>query len=175
MDNKLHDFFAENDFDFHEPHSGHMQRFERRLQGNKSKKRTLPWKWMSIAASIILAIGFYLGQNLQPEAPSLTGVSEKMAEVETYFVSTINYEIKELEKSRTLDTEEVIEKALEKIEKLEDDYKSFIEELDKNGKQERVIQHMIQNYQKRLEILQNTLIQIELIKNQKTFDDEDYS
>jgi DNA repair exonuclease SbcCD ATPase subunit len=174
MDNKLHDFFSENDFDFHEPHSGHLQRFERRLQGAQPKRR-LPWKWMSIAASVLLAIGFFVGQSMQNEEPTLSDMSSKMAEVESYFVNTINFEVREMEKSRSLDTEEVIEKALEKIEKLEDDYKAFIEELSKNGKQERIIHQMIQNYQQRLEILQNTLIQIELIKNQKTFDDEDYS
>lgn len=178
MDNKLHDFFSENDFDFHEPHSGHIQRFEKRLQGAQTKRR-LPWKWMSIAASIILAIGFFVGQNLQigniQDGPSLSDISTKMAEVEDYFVNTIDFEVRELEKNRSLDTEAVIEKALDKIEKLEDDYKAFIEELSKNGKQERIIHRMIQNYQQRLEILQNTLIQIELIKNQKTFDNEDYS
>ena len=97
-----------------------------------------------------------------------------MAEVETYFVNTINFEIKELEKSRTLDTEEVIEKALERIEKLEDEYKAFMDELVNNGEQKKIIYEMIQNYQKRLDILQNTLEQIDLIKNQKTIDDEIY-
>ncbi len=171
MEDKLHDFFSENDFDFHEPHSGHFQRFEKKLQGNQPKKRT-SWRWMSIAASIILAMGIFIGQQMQPEDASLSGVSDKMAEVENYFVNTINYEIKELEKSRSLETEEIIEKALEKIEELEDDYKAFIEEINNNGEQRKVINEMIQNYQQRIEILQNTLVQIELIKNQNTFDDE---
>ena len=173
MEDKLHDFFSENEFDFQEPHSGHIQRFEKRLQGIKPQKR-FSWKWMSIAASIVLALGFFIGYNAQPEAPSLGGISEKMQEVETYFVNTIDFEKKELEKSRTLDTEEIIERALERIEKLEDDYKTFIEELDNNGEQRKVIHEMIQNYQKRLEILQNTLNQIELIKNPKILDDEIY-
>ena len=172
MEDKLHDFFSENEFDFHEPHSGHMQRVEKRLQGIQPKKRT-SWRWMSVAASIVLVLGFYLGYNAKPDG-SLGSVSNKMAEVETYFVNTINFEIKELEKSRTLDTEEVIEKALERIEKLEDDYKAFMEELVNNGEQKKIIHEMIQNYQKRLDILQNTLDQIDLIKNQKTIDDEIY-
>jgi len=172
MEDKLHDFFSENEFDFHEPHSGHMQRFEKRLQGMQPKKRT-SWRWMSVAASVVLVLGFYLGYNAKPDG-RLGSVSNKMEEVETYFVSTINFEIKEMEKSRTLETEEVIEKALERIEKLEDDYKAFMEELINNGEQKRIIHEMIQNYQKRLDILQNTLIQIDLIKNQKTLDDEIY-
>lgn len=171
MEDKLHNFFSENDFDFQEPHSGHFQRFEKKLEGTQNKKST-SWRWMSIAASIILAMGIFIGQQLQPKTPTLSGISEKMEEVETYFVNTINYEIVELEKSRNLETEEVIEKALEKIEELEDDYQTFIQELENNGEQRKVIHQMIQNYQQRLEILQNTLTQIELIKNQNTFDDE---
>ena len=173
MEDKLHNFFSENSFDVYEPHSGHLQRFEKRLKGIQPKKQ-ISWKWMSIAASIILVLGFYMGYNAKTTEPSLSDVSKKMAEVETYFVSTINVEIQELEKSRSLETEQVIEKALEKIETLEDDYKIFIEELKKNGEQRKVIHEMIQNYQKRLEILQNTLIQIELIKNQKNLNNEVY-
>ena len=73
-----------------------------------------------------IGTGFYLGYNAKPEDPTLGGFSEKMQEVETYFVNTIDFEIKELEKTRTLDTEKIIEKALERIEKLEDDYKILL-------------------------------------------------
>lgn len=173
MEDKLHSFFSENEFDFHEPHSGHIQRFEKRLKGIRPKKRT-SWRWMSVAASIVLTLGFFIGYNAQTETPTLASMSDKMEEVENYFVNTIDFEIKELEKSRTLETEEIIEKALERIEALEDDYKTFIEELTNNGKQQRIIQEMIRNYQKRLDILQNTLQQIELIKTQKNLDDEIY-
>ena len=172
MEDKLHNFFSENEFDFHEPHSGHIQRFEKRLQSAQSLKRT-SWQWMSVAASIVLILGFYLGYNAKPNG-SLGSVSNKMEEVETYFVNTINFEIKELEKSRTLNTEKVIEQALERIDKLEDDYKAFMEELIRNGEQKRIIHEMIQNYQRRLDILHNTLNQIDQIKNQNNIDDENY-
>lgn len=174
MEDKLHNFFSENEFDFHEPHSGHAQRFEKRLQGVKPQRR-FSWKWMSVAASIILALGFFIGQSsVKNEAPTLSSVSPKMQEVETYFVNTINVEIQELEKNRNLETEKVIEKALDQLEELEDDYKLFIQELNDNGEQQKIISQMIENYRKRLEVLENTLIQIELIKNQKTLEDEIY-
>ena len=31
MENKLHQFFSENDFDIHEPQSGHLNRFEKKF------------------------------------------------------------------------------------------------------------------------------------------------
>ena len=41
MENKLHEFFSENEFDFNEPHSGHLERFERKLNNTKFTLRFL--------------------------------------------------------------------------------------------------------------------------------------
>ena len=38
MEDKFDNFFSETDFDFQEPHAGHKNRFERKL--NQSKKTT---------------------------------------------------------------------------------------------------------------------------------------
>jgi hypothetical protein len=176
MGDKLHTYFSENDFDSQDPHSGHLERFEKRLaNANQTKKKPRSsWKWMSAAASIVLVLGFWLGSNHQKNSVDLADISPKMEEVQTYFVSTINQEIKELEKTRNLETEAIIEQALEELEELEDSYKSFVIELTKNGQQKKLIAAMIGNYQQRLEILQNVLLQIEQIKNPNTFNDETY-
>ena len=86
----------------------------------------------------------------------------------------INNEIKTLEKNRSLETEKIIENALEELEELEDDYKTFVRELSKNGSQRRVIGAMIKNYQRRLGILESTLKQIDLIKNPNIPENEIY-
>ena len=172
MEDKLHTFFSENEFDFHEPHAGHMKRFENRLQGKKTHRNT-SWKWMSIAASIILLVGFGLWSTFNnTQTNTLGSVSTKMKEVESFYVNTINVELKEVEKNRNLETEKIIEDALDRIEELEDSYKAFIKDLNNNGNQLKIVNEMINNYQKRLEILQEALDQIELIKNPKILDDE---
>jgi energy-coupling factor transporter ATP-binding protein EcfA2 len=104
----------------------------------------------------------------------LADVSPKMEEAQNYFVATINNEVKNLEKNRSLATETIIENALEELEKLEDDYKDFVKELSKNGKQRKIISAMIKNYQQRLLVLENTLKQIELVKNPNIINDEIY-
>jgi undecaprenyl pyrophosphate synthase len=104
----------------------------------------------------------------------LADVSPKMEEVQTYFVSTINQELKSLEKNRSLETETIIENALDQLEDLEDDYNDFVKDLNKNTNPKEVIAKMISNYQKRLEILENTLQQIEYIKNPNLINDEIY-
>ncbi|WP_420553598.1 hypothetical protein [Tenacibaculum aiptasiae] len=164
MEDKLHQFFDENDFDIFEPHSGHSDRFQRKLQ--QSKKNNKPTMfWMSIAASVILVLGFYLGSYQQKSVYDLADISPKMAEAQSFFVSTINQELKEIEQYRNIETESIIEDSLDEIEDLEDRYKILITELSKNDNKRQIIQKMINNYQQRLEILERLLLQLELQKN----------
>jgi hypothetical protein len=94
--------------------------------------------------------------------------------VQNYFVSTIHQELKVLEKNRSLETEGIIEGALEQLEELEDSYQAFVKELNIEGNSRQIISEMIQNYQQRLEILENVLKQIEEIKNLNLLKDEIY-
>lgn len=173
MEDKLDQFFSENEFDFQEPHSGHLERFERKLNQPKKVVKT-SWKWLSVAASVVLIFGFWLGSSHQKSQLDLADISPKMEEVQTYFVSTIRQELQTLEKSRNLDTESIIENALEELEELEDEYTAFVSELTKNGEQRKIINAMIRNYQQRLDVLENTLKQIEQIKNPNILNDEIY-
>lgn len=173
MENKLHDFFSENNFDFHEPHSGHLERFDRKLNQPKKINKT-SWKWLSAAASIVLVLGFWLGSNHEKKQIDLADISPKMEEVQTYFVSTIHQELKTLENNRSLETETIIEEALEHLEELEDHYKIFLKELNNEGNSRKIINAMIKNYQQRLEILENVLKKIEQIKNPNLLNNEIY-
>lgn len=173
MEDKLHQFFSENNFDLEKPHSGHLKRFEQKLNAPKKQQKN-SWKWLSVAASVVLILGFWLGSNHQKRQIDLADVSPKMEEVQDYFVSTINQELKTIEKNRNLETETIIENALDELEELEDSYKVFVKELTKNGKQRRIISAMIKNYQRRLDILERTLKQIDQIKNPKFLEDEIY-
>lgn len=173
MEDKLHDFFSENNFDFHEPNSAHLERFERKLNRTE-KKSTSSWKWLSVAASVVLVLGFWLGSSHQKQQLELADISPKMEEVQNYFLSTIHQELKTIEKNRSLETETIIEEALDQLEELEDNYKLFIKELNSEGNARKIINSMIRNYQQRLEILENVLLQIDQIKNPNTLKNEIY-
>ena len=49
---------------------------------------------MSVAASVILVLGFYLGANFTEQPLTLANVSPQMEETETFFVNTIKQEFK---------------------------------------------------------------------------------
>jgi len=171
MENKFDQFFEETAFDIHEPHSGHFDRFERRLSSNQKQKT--PWRWLSVAASVILLVGFWMGNYQQQKQLDLSSVSPKMEEAQNYFIATIKQELKEVEKHRNLHTEKVIEQAVDQLEELEDNYKTLMIELTKNGYEKRLILAMVNNYQERLSILQNVLDQIEKIKNTNNTNNEE--
>ncbi len=173
MEDKLHDFFSENNFDFNEPYSGHLERFERKQKFTKEVKST-SWKWLSVASSVVLIIGFWLGTAHQKQQIELADVSPKMEEVQNYFVNAINVELKNIENNRSLDTETVIEETLDQLEELEEEYNVFLTELNIAGNQAKIVNAMIKNYQQRLLILENLLQQIEQIKNPKILNDEIY-
>ena len=172
MEDKLHPFFSENNFDFQEPHTGHLERFERKPKNAGSNHKT-SWKWLSVAASVVLVLGFWLGSNHQKQQIDLAAISPEMEEVQTYFVSTINQELKTLEENRNLETETIIENALEELEELEDYYKVFVQELTENGQQRKIISAMIKNYQAKVDILNRVLEKVEAVNApQKTIEDE---
>lgn len=165
MEDKLETFFKNTDFDVDVPRFGHLDRFEKRL--NPQKKKSFSYKWMSVAASIILFVGFWLGSNATDKIVSLADVSPEMKETETFFTSTIKQELKEIEKFRNPITERVIEDALNQLELLEDNYQDLVKSLNKSNNDRRVVYAMISNYQSRIEILQDVLKQIDELKNLK--------
>jgi len=173
MKDKFDDFFSETDFDIKMPHEGHLERFQNKLN-NRKKGKVISWKWMSAAASIVLCLGFWLGNTHQKKEFDLADVSPKMEEVQSYFVATINQELKEVEATRSLETEAIIEQALDELEELEETYQLFVKELSKKGNQQQIIAGMIGNYQQRLQILENVMHQIQLIKNLKILENETF-
>jgi|Marorgknorr_s2lv_3_1036020.scaffolds.fasta_scaffold21685_2 uncharacterized protein (DUF3084 family) len=174
MKDQLDTFFENSNFDTDVPRFGHLERFEKRLNPT-GKKKTFSYKWMSIAASIILMLGFWLGTNQTNSTIVLADVSPQMQEAENFFVTTISQEIREIERFRNPKTEQVIEDALNQLEKLEDKYQELVKELNDSNKDRRVIYAMINNYQSRIEVLQNVFKQVDEINNPiKNQDDEIY-
>ena len=165
MKDPLHQFFEQSNFDQELPKLGHFERFEHRLE-TPHKKRKIYFKWLSIAASILLLIGFSIGINRSENNIALAHLSPKMQEAENFFINTIQLEIKEVEKARNPETEQIIEDALNQLELLEDDYKELAASLVKSNDR-RIIHAMINNYQNRITVLQDVLKLIERMKDLK--------
>jgi len=174
MEDQFNNFFKNTDFDLEAPRFGHLERFQDRLNNqNKKKNKITSFKWMSIAASVILMIGFWLGSYQAEATLLLADVSPKMQEAESFFISTIRQELKEIEKVRNPKTERIIEDALNQLEVLEDTYKDLVKALNTSNNDRRVVYAMISNYQNRIAILQDVLKLINQINNPKENQNEE--
>ncbi|PCI11378.1 MAG: hypothetical protein COB73_02115 [Flavobacteriaceae bacterium] len=164
----------DKDLDIAEPTIGHFDRFEKRLSNVSSTKKNSSWKWISVAASIVLLFGVWLGQNLQSDRLELADVSPKMEETQTYFASVIKTEVQKINKQKTPENQKIIADAFLRMDNLETQYVKLTKELKESDADKRVIFAMISNFQQRIEILKNVLEQMDNLKQLKTIKNETY-
>ncbi|SNR50683.1 hypothetical protein SAMN06265371_104101 [Lutibacter agarilyticus] len=179
MNNNLEHRFKnlENEFDIEEPTIGHFNRFEAKLNTPKSNSKSNLLKFIatfSIAASIILFVGIWIGSEYSSKGMELAGISTEMQETQSYFVNTIHKELQTIEKERNNTNKKVINDGLKQLEKLETQYQVLTLELKESTGDKRIIYAMISNFQQRIDLLQSILFQIETIKQLKTEDNEKY-
>jgi hypothetical protein len=164
-----------NKFDIEEPPIGHFNRFEAKLNNQKSgKNRYKIITTIVAAASVILFIGIWIGNQQAQKGLQLASVSAEMQESQNYFVSVIQKELHVIENERNKDTEQLISDGLNQLHKLEQQYNILTFELKENAEDKRIIYAMILNFQQRIEVLQSLLQQIENVKQLKTPDNENY-
>lgn len=170
-----------SEFELESPASGHKQRFLEKLQNQKGSKNTTAfpkpknWQWfLGIAASfaLILSVSFGLNRNERPN--DLASISPEMAETQTFFTSAIANELEKLNNEKLPEVQFLISDAKVRLNSLELAYDALKTDLNESGDDKLVIYAMIKNFQNRIEVLQNTLIQIDKIKalqNQEYSDD----
>jgi hypothetical protein len=178
MQDNLEKIFKEleNQFDVEEPNIGHFKRFEKKLnKGTKPNILLKLWPLIAFAASIILIFGIWVGASFSKSGMELASISPEMGETQNFFVATIENELTLIEKERNPDTEQLISDGLQQLNKLEKQYQLLTLELKESTTDKRIIYAMISNFQQRIEVLQNLLIQIEDVKQLKTQNNEKYS
>ncbi|MBZ9731257.1 DUF4179 domain-containing protein [Salegentibacter sp. JZCK2] len=183
---KIDELFKELDFDNKEPASGHQTRFLEKLEeqnhqpnnlGNSTHKRSFWAPMLSIAA--ILAIAFILfagffNQNSYGNSSELASVSPEMKETQQFYTQLIKTELAALKAEDAPGTEAIVKDALTQLEKLETEYEKLKKDLQNSGQDKRVIYAMISNFQQRIDLLNEVLVQIENIKTLKNQSDENY-
>lgn len=172
MKDKLEQRFKEleGQFDAEEPKLGHFSRFEVKLTRQTTKQSNWnpnTWKWLAIAASVALLFTLGLGNYSTKQGLELADVSPKMEETQSFFVSTIQQEIENINLKRNDDNQQIIDDAFKQLNKLEENYNKLTVELDDSNKDKRIIYAMISNFQQRIEVLQSLLQQLDELQQLK--------
>lgn len=163
-------------FDVHETANGHQKRFLNKLQTTNTEKTSTKlswWKPLSIAASIavLMAVGT-LFLKADPIHAELASVSPEMKEAQSFFTTTIREELQTLKSFETTENKKLVEDAMHQLSILENEYEVLKADLTKSGNDKRVIYAMINNFQNRIELLQQVIETIEQIKTLKAYTDE---
>ncbi|GAA4882929.1 hypothetical protein GCM10023311_01300 [Flaviramulus aquimarinus] len=172
----LEDIFKkpENNFDVENPATGHETRFLNKLKNQNEQPLEIAhvksnfWKpFVGIAASVALIIALFVGTQQPRNSRDLASVSPEMANTQDFFTASIHEELQKLNKESLPEAQNLIQDALKQIKILETNYETLKVDLIESGDDSRVIYAMISNFQNRIDILQNTLEQIENIKQLK--------
>ncbi|PCJ93232.1 MAG: hypothetical protein COA50_14465 [Flavobacteriaceae bacterium] len=169
-------------FDIEEPAGGHEQRFMEKLNAANqtvsfNTKKSL-WKPLSIAASIILictvSAGLFFNNATTIEA-RVAEISPEASQTEFYFANLINEQVKQLVSEGTPETQKIIDDTLNQLRKLETNYQVLEQDLLNGGNTKLILSAMINNFQTRIDLLQEVLSQVETIKNLKKYNDENFT
>ncbi len=158
----------------------HRQRFEQRLQQLRTpKKKNYFFLKMAVSIVVLLSVGYFslvnkpIGveqQIVEPKITNLSSISPEMKQIENYYLTAINYEMASIE--QTPKNKVVLDKYLEKIAELTNQYKQLTIDLTQKEINEKTINALIDNLQLRLQILLELKDTINEMKTPKTIKNE---
>jgi hypothetical protein len=160
-------------FDEKEPMDGHFDRFRQKLEIRKPTQRVNLFMVAAAAAVAGIILTGTLGllfnssslNNFNAKELTLSVLSPELKEVENYYQSQINSrynQINTLSKNSSPDIKTEVSRV---INDMDLGYYLLKKDLDSNPKQERIVNAMIQQYQVRIDMLDQILKTLEKVKN----------
>jgi len=167
---------ANGELDVFSPSTDHKFNFLQKLnEQQKTAQITVLQKkksWYSklgIAASVtvLIAVGLIVFLTTNKPEVGLANVSPEMEKTENFFNNAIRFQIEEINKTASLETSTIVEDGMQQLNKLEEDYQKLEKDLLQSNNNPKVISAMISNFQKRIDLLENILKEMENYSLQK--------
>ena len=164
-----------NKFDIEVPNSGHKARFiEKLAQENTPEKKSNNNKYwyLNIAAAFIICIGsfsIYNSKNNTETSVVKTTVENPFIDISNaqfHLEGIVKRELVKLELERNTITENIIDGALSQLDFLEQEQHKLERQLKINY-DKRIIKALVDNFQYRIQLLENVMQQIEITKEIK--------
>ena len=141
---------------------------------DKKEARVIPlWKSSKflIAASIVLIFGIFSLLGLSVNSSSNNMANQELNEIDIHYQNLVSYQVKLVENSTHLSPEDKKE-FLSFLDELDEEYKVLKLELSQNLDNELVLEAIISNYKKRIELIEKLLKQVN--NSKKTENDDEY-
>ncbi len=136
----------------------------------KKETRIIPlWVWpvvrVACFAILFLGIGGFVGFSIyKSTTPEQQYVSKELQEINMHYKDVLAYQISLVEKNPNLSSEDKTE-FLSFMDELDAEYELLRLELQNNLDNERILEAIVANYQKRIELIRNLLQKINDSKN----------
>lgn len=162
---KMDDLFEkfQGQWDIHQPDENHYDRFLNKQSKKKTRKNY--WYSMSIAASVLLVVGFFTffnsNLNKTQQKQDLEFASKQTRETDSIFTAMIRLELEKVKEKKSPINQQIVSDALVQMEILDKDYEKIKQELIKNGESKQIIYAMIRNLKTRIAFLEDVLQHIE--------------
>jgi len=154
-------------YDIYHPLPGHEARFAKKLAAAfPSAKRERKMKYLWMAASIVIFLG--LGVLSFSVNKPLSETDQVMQKNTAYFSAIIKKEIMELDKLKNPEADHLVNETMAQLNKLEKEYKKIAKDFRKNNDNKNLLNAMIENFKKRIELLEFTKFQLREIQKQKS-------
>lgn len=159
-------------FDLDQPRTGHRERFLNRLEEPVEKRGRTGnswWRHLSIAASIalLLSASVFLFRTEPSMEDQVAQISPEVSQTSRYFSGLVSQQVLELQQMASPETQPLIEDALKQIQQLELNYQKLENDLISGGNSKMILSAMIQNFQTRIDLLQEVMDHVEQVKQLK--------
>ena len=179
----IEDLIRENRdfFDDSKPSEGHFERFQAKLEAKSytfnKRVSVLPYLLRAAAVAILVTLSSLWSWEhiFSPDSKkmSLSDVSYEYSEVERYYVQQVNLmedEIKALPISGDGQEKEMLIAELENMDSM---YEELQKDLKANPDDDRVINAMIEHYQKKVDVMNYILSQLKEVNNENQLNNEE--
>lgn len=133
------------------------------------------WKapFFKVAASIVLTVGILsiISLSLLTHAESTNMANSELQEIDIHYQAMVNYQVQLVKNNENLSPKDKDE-FLQFMDELDEEYNELTKDLKDNLDNEIVLEAIIQNYKKRIELIENLLKQIN--ESKKTPSDDEY-
>jgi hypothetical protein len=171
-------------FNSEEPFEGHFERFSARLEARQfvgpRRVSIMPHLLKAAAVAILVTLSslWTWEHVLSPDAKRMTlsEVSPEYREVEQYYVNQVNLMEDEIEGIWINGQPEDKGMLIDELNQMDETYKELQKDLKANPSDERVINAMIEHYQRKVEIMNYILSQLKEIQdsNENQINNENY-
>ena len=171
-------------FNSEEPFEGHFERFSARLEARQfvapRRVSIVPHLLKAAAVAILVTLSslWTWEHVLSPDARRMTlsEVSPEYREVEQYYVRQVNMMEDEIEGIWINGQPEDNDALIDELNQMDEMYKDLQEDLKANPNDERVINAMIEHYQRKVEVMNYILSQLKEIQksNENQINNENY-